>query len=89
MFTYFEPRYMNPFLNPITALPFFKNYLVDPGRIKRLNFEQMEKYRNKALRKSVEYAYKAPVYHKKYKKTHIYVYFSYFSINREKTRAGT
>jgi len=46
---------MNPFLNPITGLPFLKNYIFDPGRLERLSPEKMKKYRNKVLRKAVRY----------------------------------
>lgn len=63
---------MNPFLNPITGLPFLKNYLFDPGRLKRQRPEQIKKYRNKAFRKVLNYAYTVPVYHKKYKKAGIH-----------------
>jgi len=48
---------MNPLLNPFTALPVLKNYVLDPGRIQRLNHKQLEKYRDKAFRKIVKYAY--------------------------------
>ena len=58
---------INPFFNPITGLPFLKNYIFDPGRLEKLSPEKMKKYRNKVLRKAVRYAYSVPVYHKKYK----------------------
>ena len=57
---------MNPFLNPITAIPFIKNFIVDPGRLQRLNPKKMEKYRDKALRKSIKYALTVQLYQKKY-----------------------
>jgi len=63
---------MNPCLNPITALPFLKNYLFDPGRLKRQSPKQIKKYRDKAFRKLVNYAYTVPVYHKKYKKAGVH-----------------
>jgi len=58
---------MNPFLNPITGIPILKNYLLDPGRLARINHKQMKKYQDNALRKIVRYAYNVPVYNKKYK----------------------
>jgi len=42
---------MNPLLNPIILLPVLKNYVLDPGRIQRLNHKQLEKYRDKHLKK--------------------------------------
>lgn len=58
---------MNPFLNPITGIPLIKNVIFDPGRLKRFNPKKIEKYRNKAFRKLIKYAYTIPLYHKKYK----------------------
>jgi phenylacetate-CoA ligase len=63
---------MNPFLNPITGLPFLKNYIFNPGRLKRCNYNQIKKYRDKAFRKVVKYAYTVPVYNKKYKEAHVH-----------------
>jgi phenylacetate-coenzyme A ligase PaaK-like adenylate-forming protein len=58
---------MNPFFNPFTGLPFLKNYLFEPSRLKRYDHKKMKKYRDKAFRKIVRYAYDVPLYHKKYK----------------------
>jgi len=63
---------MNPLFNPLISMPLLKNYLMDPGRIKRLNSEQMKKYRNRAFRNIVKYAYTIPLYHDKYKKAHVH-----------------
>ncbi len=63
---------MNPFINPITGIPFLKHFFLDPGRLNRLSIEQIEKYRDKVFRKIVKYAYSVPIYHKKYKKAGIY-----------------
>ena len=60
---------MNPFINPITGLPFLKSYLSDPKRLHRHTFEEICKYRDRVLRKAVRYAYSVPVYHNKYKKS--------------------
>ncbi|MBU1941912.1 MAG: hypothetical protein KKC68_09075 [Candidatus Thermoplasmatota archaeon] len=58
---------MNPFLNPFITIPFIKNSLLDPGRLQRLNPQQLERYRDKAFKKMVHIAYTVPVYHQKYK----------------------
>jgi phenylacetate-CoA ligase len=63
---------MNPFLNPITAFSALKSYLRDPGRIHRLSPEQLKRYRDKAFKNIVRYAYKVPLYHEKYKKAGIH-----------------
>ena len=57
---------MNPFLNPLVTIPFIKNYIMDPGRIERLNPKQLESYKDKVFRKLVSYAYTVPLYKKKY-----------------------
>lgn len=62
---------MNPFLNPINSFTFFKNYLTDMKRLKKLPAEQMKKFRDKSFKKIVKYAYKVPLYHNKYKKAGI------------------
>lgn len=63
---------MNPFLNPSVSIPFFKDYILNPGRIERYNSKQLERYKDKALRKMVSYAYTVPVYKKKYKEAGIH-----------------
>ena len=63
---------MNPFLNPSTTIPFIKNYILDPGRIERLRPKQLERYRDNSLRKMISYAYKIPLYRKKYKEAGIH-----------------
>ena len=57
---------MNPFLNPLTGLPALKNLLRDPERIRGWSPERLEKYRNAAFKRIVDYAYTVPVYQKKY-----------------------
>lgn len=56
-------------MNSITLL---KNVILDPGRIYRLNPDQMKKYRDKVFRKIVKYAYKVPMYHDIYKKAGVH-----------------
>ncbi|RLI64291.1 MAG: hypothetical protein DRO67_04310 [Candidatus Asgardarchaeum californiense] len=63
---------MNPFLNPLITIPFLKNYIADSNRMQRLTTRQLERYRDKALRKIVRYAYTVPIYHKKYKEAGIH-----------------
>jgi phenylacetate-CoA ligase len=63
---------MNPYLNPFIGIPFFKDYLIDPGRIIKQSPSQIEKYRNKIFRKIIRYAYTVPLYHEKYKRAGIY-----------------
>ena len=63
---------MNPFLNPITGIPFLKHFIFDPKRLNKKNPKQIEKYRNKAFRKLLRYAYTIPLYHSKYKKAGIH-----------------
>jgi len=58
---------MNPFLNPINGLPFLKNYLTVPLRLKKYDHKKIQKYRNKAFRDVIRYAYTVPLYNKKYK----------------------
>ena len=63
---------VNPLLNPKYLIPFTKQYILSPGRINRLNRKQMEKYRYKAFKKMVKYAYTIPLYHDKYKKAGVH-----------------
>ncbi|MCD6467883.1 MAG: phenylacetate--CoA ligase family protein [Thermoplasmata archaeon] len=58
---------MNPLLNPMTSIPLAINFFSAPKRLHRFSREKMEKYRDKAFRRVVEYAYTVPLYHKKYK----------------------
>ena len=58
---------MNPLFNPFISFPFLKNFIFDPGRLERLSPLQLERYRDRALRKIVRYAYDAPLYRRKYK----------------------
>jgi phenylacetate-CoA ligase len=59
---------MNPFLNPITSIPFLKNYFTIPRQLHKRNPKYIRKLRNKSFRKIVKYAYTIPIYNKKYKK---------------------
>jgi len=62
---------MNPLFKPYISIPLFKSILFDPDRLKRLNPEKIKKYRDKAFKKIVKYAYTVPIYHEKYKKNGI------------------
>ena len=63
---------MNPLFNPLIALPFIKNYILDAGRLQRLDFKKLSKYRDKVFRQIVQYAYTTPLYHTKYKSAGIH-----------------
>ena len=63
---------MNPVINPLELIPLLKSYFLDSNRLNRLNNAQIKKYKNKAFRKIIKYAYNVPVYHNKYKKAGIY-----------------
>jgi len=63
---------MNPLLNPLISVPLLKSYLFDQSRLRKLNPEQLKKYRDKAFRHIVKYAYDVPLYHDKYKKAGIH-----------------
>jgi len=63
---------MNPFANPIFLTKAIKGYVIDIGKLRRLNEKQLKEYKDKAFRKTVKYAYSVPVYHKKYKKAGIH-----------------
>ena len=62
---------MNPFINPITGLPFIKKYLTVPKRLYIKTPEKINKIREKSFKKILKYAYTIPVYHKKYKEAGI------------------
>ena len=63
---------MNPLLNPWISLPLLKGYFFDPGRLEKYDKKQMQKYRDKAFKKILKYAYTVPLYHKKYKKAGVH-----------------
>ncbi|HEC82101.1 MAG TPA: hypothetical protein ENI42_06755, partial [Thermoplasmatales archaeon] len=58
---------MNPLLNPLTSIPLAVNFFSTPKRLHKLPQEKLERYRDKAFRKIVKYAYTVPLYHKKYR----------------------
>jgi len=63
---------MNPFLNPFITIPFLKNYILDPQRLKRFSPQDLRKYQDKMLRQIIRYAYTIPLYHTKYKQAGIH-----------------
>ncbi|MCK5261159.1 MAG: phenylacetate--CoA ligase family protein [Thermoplasmatales archaeon] len=63
---------MNPFKNPIFISKVLKSYLFDIDRLWRLNEYDLQKYRDKHLKKMVRFAYTVPVYHDKYKKAGVH-----------------
>lgn len=58
---------MNPLLNPSISLPLLKAYLTDAKRLNVKGPRQIEKFKTKALRSIVSYAYTIPFYHTIYK----------------------
>lgn len=64
---------MNPFLNPVTGFPFLKHFIIDPKRLEKKNHQQIARYRDKAFRKLLRYAYTVPLYYKKYKEAGIHL----------------
>ena len=63
---------INPLLNPMNSIPLLTRYILEPGRLKRLNPKQMKRYRDNALKRIVKYAYTVPLYHDKYKKAGVH-----------------
>jgi phenylacetate-CoA ligase len=63
---------VNPLLNPKNSISLLKNVIFNPDRIHRSNPIQMKKYRDKAFKKIVKYAYTVPLYHDRYKKSGIH-----------------
>ncbi len=63
---------MNPFLNPIFSAKILWHYLNDIDRAWKLDEEELKKYQDKALRKTLKYAYTTPLYHKKYREAGIH-----------------
>ncbi len=58
---------MNPFLNPLFASKIAWNYLTGIKRAWKYDKEKLKKYQDKALRKTLKYAMKVPLYRKKYR----------------------
>jgi phenylacetate-CoA ligase len=62
---------MNQFLNPFISAPFIKDLLLNTNRINRMNSIQLERYKDNAFRKMIDYAYTVPLYKNKYKEAGI------------------
>lgn len=62
---------MNPFLNPVFSLRIVKNYITGVKRAWKYDREKLKKYQSKALKKTIKYAMKVPLYRKKYKDANI------------------
>lgn len=58
---------MNPFINPVFLCRLLKSYMVDIDRVWKISPKKMRDFQDKALRKTVKYAYSVPLYNKKYK----------------------
>jgi len=63
---------MNPLFNPFISFSLIKKALVDSNRLKKKSVDQINRYKNKAFKKMVSYAYTVPVYHEKYKRAGIH-----------------
>ena len=63
---------MNPLLNPKIMFPFLKNYILDSGRLITSNPKKIQKYKDKAIRYMVKFAYNVPLYHDKYKEAGVH-----------------
>lgn len=59
---------------PLLLTNILSNYLSDIDRLKNYDFDQIRKYRDKAFRRLIQYAYTVPLYNQKYKKTGIRPY---------------
>lgn len=63
---------VNPLFNPINSISLMGRYSFDINRLERFSQEQMKRYRDKAFKKIVKYAYTVPLYHDKYKKAGVH-----------------
>jgi len=63
---------INPLLKPTNTIPLLLKYSFDIDRLHKFNHEKIEKYRDKAFKRVLKYAYKVPLYHNKYKKAGIH-----------------
>ncbi len=64
---------MNQFLNPVFLARLAKSYLFDINRLALMSPEELKNYQNKALRKTVDHAYKSVLmYHEIYKKAGVH-----------------
>jgi len=62
---------MNPLLNPLFAAGLIKRYLTDIDRAWKKKPEEIRKYQDTALMRTLKYAYEVPIYHRKYKEAGI------------------
>ncbi|HEC95134.1 MAG TPA: hypothetical protein ENI45_04120, partial [Thermoplasmatales archaeon] len=58
---------MNPLLNPLLLANVAREYLFDTNRVWRSTKEELERYRDKAIKRIVRHAFTVPLYHRKYK----------------------
>lgn len=63
---------MNPFLNPLFAARSIARYLTAINRAWRLTPEELKRYQDRALKKTLAYAYRVPLYHRKYREAGIH-----------------
>jgi len=65
-------RRLTDLFKPVLLTNVISNYLSDIDRLKNSDFDQIKKYRDKAFRRLIQYAYNVPLYHDKYKKAGIH-----------------
>lgn len=65
---------MNPFLNPVFVLRMLARYLADPGRAWRATPEQLRQYQDRALRRTIRYARKVPLYRQKWQAAGVHLH---------------
>ncbi|HDS59298.1 MAG TPA: phenylacetate--CoA ligase family protein [Thermoplasmatales archaeon] len=58
---------MNPFLNPVFAARIAKRYLTDINRAWRASPRQLRRYQDRALRHTLRYAHRVPLYREKFR----------------------
>jgi phenylacetate-CoA ligase len=63
---------MNPFLNPFFTTKIIRHYAKDVNRAWKKTPEEIIRYQDKALRKTIHYAYQVPLYHRKYREAGIH-----------------
>jgi phenylacetate-CoA ligase len=63
---------MNPLFNPFISFSLLRKILFEPRQLRKKSPDQIQRCKNKAFRKMIDYAYTVPVYHQKYRKAGIH-----------------
>ncbi|MEA2053666.1 MAG: hypothetical protein U9O96_00890 [Candidatus Thermoplasmatota archaeon] len=64
---------MNPFLNPLFAVRIIKRYLTDIDRAWKKKPDEIKRYQDKVLIRTLRYAYRVPLYRRKYQEAGIHL----------------